>query len=215
MKGNRGIWLAPFAGVRPRGKSRMWKAGRPDSGRAAKSSSRRMEGKPSMEGRNGFIYRVRPDGTGARKALAEPILLVGDVSPDGRWLLSWAPLHGNGPQPTRSFHLTEGLRSLWVRSTSIGRPMAVPWRFGRIRGHHSRGPDLSRPPAARPRSAANPGRRISFRRGNRPPAGSAQDRRRCGQAGAVSRRVCVQSRHRPTEPVPDPCPMNLMAGATA
>jgi serine/threonine protein kinase len=40
----------------------------------------------------GSIYRVRPDGTGLRKAVETPVLLMGDISPDGRWLVAWAPL---------------------------------------------------------------------------------------------------------------------------
>ncbi len=102
------IWLAPFDRSSPPRQIPNVEGGAPRFGPGGEILFRRMEGKPSMEGRNGFIYRVRPDGTGARKALAEPILLLGDVSPDGRWLLSWAPLHGYGPPAYQVFPLDGG-----------------------------------------------------------------------------------------------------------
>jgi hypothetical protein len=42
------------------------------------------------EGTATFVYGVRPDGTGLRKAIERPIALLGDVSRDGRWILGWA-----------------------------------------------------------------------------------------------------------------------------
>jgi hypothetical protein len=102
------IWLAPFDRSSPPRQVPNVEGGAPRFGPGGEILFRRMEGKPSMEGRNGFIYRVRPDGTGARKALAQPVLLVGDVSPDGRWLLSWAPLHGDGAPAFQVFPLDGG-----------------------------------------------------------------------------------------------------------
>jgi serine/threonine protein kinase len=40
----------------------------------------------------GYVFRVRPDGSGLRKALETPVLLMRDISPDHRWLEVWAPL---------------------------------------------------------------------------------------------------------------------------
>ncbi len=34
-----------------------------------------------------FVYRMKPDGSNRRKLLAQPVLDLGAVSPDGRWLL--------------------------------------------------------------------------------------------------------------------------------
>jgi hypothetical protein len=45
----------------------------------------------------GSVYRVRPDGTGLRKAFDTPVLLMGDISPDGHWLQVWAPLPSGDP----------------------------------------------------------------------------------------------------------------------
>ena len=44
----------------------------------------------------GFVYRVRMDGTGLKKALAGPVLQMGDVWLKGRRLVVWAPLPGTG-----------------------------------------------------------------------------------------------------------------------
>jgi eukaryotic-like serine/threonine-protein kinase len=60
------------------------------------------------EGRSMFVYRVHPDGTGLRKALAEPVFLLDAVSPDGRWIVAWAPLPGNGPPSMQAFPLDGG-----------------------------------------------------------------------------------------------------------
>jgi serine/threonine protein kinase/Tol biopolymer transport system component len=54
-----------------------------------------------------FAYAVAEDGTGLRKVVEQQINLMGDVSPDGRWILGWAgqqslawhafPLNGGAP----------------------------------------------------------------------------------------------------------------------
>ena len=54
------------------------------------------------------MYRIRADGTGLQKALDAPVLLVRDVSPDGKWLVAWAPLHGDGPPADQAFSLDGG-----------------------------------------------------------------------------------------------------------
>ena len=60
------------------------------------------------EGSSGFLYRVRPDGTGLRKALEQPVLFLNAVSPDGLWIEAWAPLPGNGPRGVQMFPLSGG-----------------------------------------------------------------------------------------------------------
>ena len=61
-----------------------------------------------LEGMSMFVYRVHPDGTGLRKAFEEPVFLLNTVSPDGRWIVAWAPLHGNGPPSIQAFPLDSG-----------------------------------------------------------------------------------------------------------
>jgi len=51
-----------------------------------------------IEGSTGFVYRVRPDGSGLEKADERPVFALTGISPDGRWLEVWAPL-GNGGAP--------------------------------------------------------------------------------------------------------------------
>jgi eukaryotic-like serine/threonine-protein kinase len=55
-----------------------------------------------------FIYRVRPDGTGLRKAFPEPVFVFLCVSPQGKWIVGWAPLPGNGPPAIQAFPLDGG-----------------------------------------------------------------------------------------------------------
>jgi Tol biopolymer transport system component len=69
---------------------------------------RRAEGtsqEGGMTGSPGFVYRVRLDGTGMRKALQQEILLFLGVSPDGGWISAWAPLPGNGLPSAQAFPL--------------------------------------------------------------------------------------------------------------
>jgi hypothetical protein len=41
----------------------------------------------AVEGNFSFLYRVREDGTGRRKALLDPIDYLHSVSPDGQWVI--------------------------------------------------------------------------------------------------------------------------------
>jgi DNA-binding winged helix-turn-helix (wHTH) protein/Tol biopolymer transport system component len=58
-------------------------------------------------GADSFVYRVRTDGTGLRKALEIPILTLADVSPDGRWLAGWSRL-ADGETAFQAFPLGGG-----------------------------------------------------------------------------------------------------------
>jgi Tol biopolymer transport system component len=55
----------------------------------------------------GFTYSVRADGTGLRKALSQPTLLLFSVSPDGRWIIAWGPT-APGSAKRRAFPLGGG-----------------------------------------------------------------------------------------------------------
>lgn len=55
-----------------------------------------------------FVYRVHPDGSGVRKALKDPVFLLNDVSPDGRWVSTWAPIPGKGTPAIQAFPLDGG-----------------------------------------------------------------------------------------------------------
>ena len=60
------------------------------------------------EGSSGFVYRVRPDGTGMRKALEQPIFYLNEVSPDGRWIEALSPLPDSRPAAVQMFPLGGG-----------------------------------------------------------------------------------------------------------
>jgi DNA-binding winged helix-turn-helix (wHTH) protein/Tol biopolymer transport system component len=55
-----------------------------------------------------FVYRVHPDGTGLRRAFAEPVYVLWGVSPDGKWIVGWAPRPDNGPPAMQAFPLDGG-----------------------------------------------------------------------------------------------------------
>jgi hypothetical protein len=103
------LWLAPLDRSSPPHQIPNVVGGSPRFGpdgeiffrRRAEGSS--QEG--SMAGSPGFVYRVRLDGTGMRKALEQEVLMFYGVSPDGRWIGAWAPLPGNGPPSNQAFPL--------------------------------------------------------------------------------------------------------------
>lgn len=47
-----------------------------------------------VEGASSFEYRMKPDGTGLRKALEQAVFVAGSISTDGRWIRIWAPYPG-------------------------------------------------------------------------------------------------------------------------
>jgi Tol biopolymer transport system component len=69
-------------------------------------------------------YRVRSDGTGLRKAIEQPIAILRTLSPDGRWLVAWAPTPGDGPAADQVFPLGGGPAVL------IGGGSEVQWSRG-------------------------------------------------------------------------------------
>jgi serine/threonine protein kinase/Tol biopolymer transport system component len=104
---------------------------RPKFGPDGEILFRHMERKAGTAGSNGFIYRVRPDGTGMRKALEQPIDPLWRASRDGRWIESLGPLSGNEPSTNQLLSLNGGLPVLvsagwldWVWSAD-GRAVAM------------------------------------------------------------------------------------------
>ena len=97
---DRGLWLAPFDRSSPPRNLNV-KGSHPRFGPDGEIFFRREEGHST------FVYRVRQDGAGLRKALEQPVFILGDVSRDGRWLVGWGPLPGNGP-PARQFYSLDG-----------------------------------------------------------------------------------------------------------
>ena len=101
-----------------------------------------------IEGSSGFVYRVRPDGTGLTKALERPVFALTGVSPDGRWLEVWSSVQGNRPSAVQLFPVgggdpviigsnawlrwSPGGHSVWISGGAIadGRTYVVPLRRG-------------------------------------------------------------------------------------
>lgn len=96
------------------------------------------DGEIFFRGSDGFVYHVRPDGTGMQKALQQPILMFLAVSPDGKWLVAWARTTDNGPAAVYAFPIGDGPpvlirpRIRWQWSPS-GRSLslALPFHEGR------------------------------------------------------------------------------------
>jgi serine/threonine protein kinase len=104
-----------------------------------------------MEGPYGFVYRIRPDGTGLRKAMAQPALGLSGITPDGKWIEAWSPLSGEqhgsavqlfplaGGKPViigSNTHLQWSASgdSLWITGGAVadGRTFVIPLTTGRI-----------------------------------------------------------------------------------
>src|SRR4029077_5897479 len=84
------------------GKSRLWIA--PFDRRSPPRQIPNVAGRTPMFGPTGEVffrdsgiaYRVRPDGAGLRKAIPQEIVLLMNVSPDGRWVVAWSVNPGGG-----------------------------------------------------------------------------------------------------------------------
>jgi serine/threonine protein kinase len=107
------------------------------------------------EGSYGFAYRVRPDGTGLRKALNYPVINTIAISPDTKWLLIYGrlseeqhgglialPLEGGDPvrisESSRHIRWSRDGKSLFLSvggsgySMAMGRTYVIPLAPGRI-----------------------------------------------------------------------------------
>jgi len=107
------------------------------------------------EGSYGFAYRVRPDGSGLRKALDYPVISTLAVSPDNKWLVIYGrsneeqhgglvalPLEGGPPvrvfQDSRHVGWSPDGRSLFLSgggsgySIAFGRTYIIPLAPGRL-----------------------------------------------------------------------------------
>jgi serine/threonine protein kinase/Tol biopolymer transport system component len=142
------------------GKSRLWLA--PVDRQSPPRQIPNLEGQHPMfgptgevffrhtEASSGFVYRIHPDGSGLRKALAQPVLSLSRIPPDGRWIEAWSPLPGNRPSAVQMFPLGGGTPviigsntllqwsssgdSLWVTGGAVpdGKTYIVPLPPGKI-----------------------------------------------------------------------------------
>jgi Tol biopolymer transport system component len=93
------LWLAAIDGRSPQRQIPDLEGRQPRFGRDGDILFRRSEGGAT------FVYRVRADGTGMRKAIAQPIPILGEVSRDGRWIIGWTAHPGNAGSAWQAFAL--------------------------------------------------------------------------------------------------------------
>ena len=140
------------------GKPRLWVA--PFEPKSVPRQIPNVEGRQAMfgptgeiffrhiEGSSGFVYRVRPDGTGLAKALQRPVFALTGISPDGRWLEVWSSVPGNRPSAVQLAPIdggdpviigsnawlrwSPGGHSVWISGGAIagGHTYVVPLRRG-------------------------------------------------------------------------------------
>ena len=96
------LWVAPFDRSSPPVQMPNVEGGSPRFGPGGDIFFRHLDGKSE------FVYRVHPDGTGLRKALAAPVFLMYSVSPDGRWIYGWGPVPGKASVSIQAFPLDGG-----------------------------------------------------------------------------------------------------------
>ena len=151
-QGKSRLWLAPLDRSWPPRQIPNVQGAQPVFGKSGEIFFR------AVEGNSAFVYRVRQDGTGLKKAFMHPVAeITGGVSPDGRWLIAWSNLEGRdqpgagtaafpleGGSPVRVFGLLARLK--WSRdgrllyvSIGMGRDLAasgktyvIPLPAGRI-----------------------------------------------------------------------------------
>ena len=127
---DRGIWLAPFDRSSPPRRIAGVEGSHPRFGPDGDIFLRREEGHST------FVYCVHPDGSGMRRASDQPVLILYDVSPDGRWVIGWGPLRGTGPPTHQAYALDDrppvpiGPAS-WLTWSSDGQSTLIAgrWRF--------------------------------------------------------------------------------------
>jgi serine/threonine protein kinase/Tol biopolymer transport system component len=91
------LWLASIDHNLPLRQIPNVEGGQPHFGPSGEILFRHNEGASSAAGSLGFIYRVRPDGSGLQKASEQPVSLFNfpkPISPDGRSVFAWAAIPG-------------------------------------------------------------------------------------------------------------------------
>jgi serine/threonine protein kinase len=121
------LWLATLDRSRALRQVPNVEGGQPHFGPDGEILFRHNEAAFRRAGSLGFIYRVRPDGAGLRKALEQPVHQFNSprpISPDGRWIYAWGPLPNNGPAAGQVFSLDGKL------PISLGGGGRVSWAAG-------------------------------------------------------------------------------------
>jgi Tol biopolymer transport system component len=117
-----------------------------------------------QDGTAAFVYVVSEDGTGMRRVVEQPVMITGNVSPDGRWITAWSgaeaagwqafPLHGGAPRllgPTRPWQWSARGDAMVIPSDAGDTTYLVPLAAGEMflpEDVHSE-QDVAKLPAAR------------------------------------------------------------------
>lgn len=97
-EGKSRLWVAPFDRSSPPVQVPNVEGAQPRFGPGGDILFRQAEG----------VYRVQPDGRGLRRAFAQTVYLLWNVSRDGKWIVGWAPLPGSGSPAMQAFPLDGG-----------------------------------------------------------------------------------------------------------
>ena len=114
-EGMRRLWIVPLDRQSPPRQIPNVEGRQPRFGPTGEIFFRRSEE------HSNFAYRVQPDGSGLRKAVEEPILILNAVSRDGKWIVGWSPLSSGEGAGLQAFSLT-GQRSVAIANH-------IDWRW--------------------------------------------------------------------------------------
>ena len=121
------FWIAAFDRASPPRQIPGVEGKQPRFGRDGDILFRRTEGS------TGFVYRVRPDGTGMRKVFEQPIFIFGGISRDGRWIKAFTMPAGNEGRHGRPCRWMEDLLFQLAPLRGIGPPPRIRWPFRALR----------------------------------------------------------------------------------
>ncbi len=62
----------------------------------------------ATEGKFNFIYRMKEDGSDRQKVVADPLIFLNSVSPDGQWVTGWAAVSGEETSSATLAYPTHG-----------------------------------------------------------------------------------------------------------
>ena len=111
-QGKRRLWVAPLDHSSPPHQIPNVEGQQPKFGPSGEIFFR------GLEGTSAFVYRVRGDGTGLRKAIEQPIVVLVGISRDSRWLVVKLP--GKEGSSTAAFPLLGGFPTHITASGGLG-----------------------------------------------------------------------------------------------
>ena len=86
------LWIAPVDRQSPPRQLPNLEGRQPRFGPGGEIYFRRQDGAAA------FVYVVSADGTGMRRVVEQPVMLTGNVSPDGQWITGWSGVEAAGWQ---------------------------------------------------------------------------------------------------------------------